>query len=117
MVNGTPCVTTSIGAEGMYGTIESNAFIEDDPELFAKQAIELYTNKIYWKGKQKNGFMVINTRFDKAIFISDFLLKVETLKKNLKVQRRQNFMGQMLMHHTLQSTKYMSKWIEEKNKK
>jgi hypothetical protein len=27
-----------------------------------------------------------------------------------------NFMGAMLQHHTLKSTKYMSRWIEEKNK-
>jgi len=27
-----------------------------------------------------------------------------------------NFLGTILQHHTLKSTKYMSKWIEEKNK-
>ncbi len=117
MINGTPCVTTTIGAEGMFGSLkDTNAFIADDANTFAKQAIELYSNKIYWNGKQKNGFMIINTLYDKAIYTQDLLYKIETLYTGLKLHRQQHFYGQMLMHHTMQSTKFMSKWIEEKNK-
>jgi hypothetical protein len=29
--------------------------------------------------------------------------------------RTENFTGLLLMHHSMQSTKYMSKWIEAKN--
>ncbi|WP_313791425.1 glycosyltransferase [Lacinutrix neustonica] len=53
MLNGIPCVTTSIGAEGMYGALEPNGFIEDDPMVFANMAIELYTNKIFSDRKTK----------------------------------------------------------------
>ncbi|MDA0176963.1 glycosyltransferase family 4 protein [Mesoflavibacter profundi] len=117
MQNGTPCITTTIGAEGMYGTIrDTNAFIADDPEQFAKHAIELYTNKIYWRGKQKNGFMILNTLYDKNIYLKDTIETIENLQADLIAHRQQNFIGQMLTHHTLQSNKYMSKWIEEKNK-
>ena len=117
MQNGTPCITTSIGAEGMYGSlVDTNAFIEDDAIAFAKQAAELYSNKIYWNGKQKNGFMIINTLYDKTIYTKDVLYKIETLQTGLQTHRQQHFYGQMLMHHTMQSTKFMSKWIEEKNK-
>ncbi len=117
MQNGTPCITTTIGAEGMYGTIrDTNAFIADDPEQFAKHAIELYTNKIYWRGKQKNGFMILNTLYDKNIYLKDTIETIENLQADLVAHRQQNFIGQMLTHHTLQSNKYMSKWIEEKNK-
>jgi len=42
--------------------------------------------------------------------------KIEQLKENLEKHRLQNFAGAMLMHHTTASTKYMSRWIEEKNK-
>ncbi|OUR93286.1 glycosyltransferase [Flavobacteriales bacterium 34_180_T64] len=116
MLNGTPCVMTSIAAEGMYGDFEPNGFIEDDPETFANKAVELYTNKIFWNGMQKNGFNVINARFDKQLYVSDLMLNIEALLANLEAHRIQNFTGQMLLHHALQSTKYMSKWIEEKNK-
>lgn len=116
MLNGTPCVTTSIGAEGMYGDLEPNGFVEDDPKEFTIKAIELYTNKIFWAGKQKNGVKIINIRFDKLLFTADFLHRLELLQNGLEAHRKSNFTGTMLMHHTLQSTKYMSKWIEEKNK-
>ena len=117
MLNGVPCVTTSIGAEGMYGDLEPNGFIEDTPEDFAEKSVELYTNKIFWAGKQKLGINIINIRFDKQLYAKDFLLKVENTQNALEVHLRNNFTGSMLMHHTLQSTKFMSRWIEEKNKK
>lgn len=117
MLNGVPCVTTSIGAEGMYGNLEPNGFIEDAPEDFAEKAVELYTNKIFWAGKQKLGINIINIRFDKQLYTKDFLLKVEDTQNALEIHRRNNFTGSMLMHHTMQSTKFMSRWIEEKNKK
>lgn len=115
MSHGTPCLMTSLAAEGMCGDLEPNGFIADDPEDFALKSVELYSNGIVWKGKQKNGFQIINTRFSKAYFISDFVYRVTDMKNNLYAHRLDNFTGQMLQHHTMQSTKYMSKWIEEKN--
>ena len=44
-------------------------------------------------------------------------LGIVEISENLESHRNQNFLGQILQHHTLQSTKYLSKWIEEKNKK
>ncbi|MGZ0016549.1 glycosyltransferase [Yeosuana sp. AK3] len=116
MLNGTPCVMTTIAAEGMFGDFEPNGFVADDAKEFSKKAIELYTDKIFWNGKQKNGFNAIKARFDKHLFISDFMYQVNTIQNNLEVHRLDNFIGEMLQHHTLQSTKFMSKWIEEKNK-
>jgi hypothetical protein len=43
--------------------------------------------------------------------------KINVTVVNLKQHRRNNFTGAMLMHHAQSSTKYMSRWIEEKNKK
>lgn len=117
MLNGVPCITTSIGAEGMYGDLEPNGFVEDQTKDFADKAVELYTNNFFWNGKQKLGVTIINVRFDKQLYTNDFLLKVENTQKNLNYIRLHNFTGSMLMHHTIQSTKYMSRWIEEKNKK
>jgi glycosyltransferase involved in cell wall biosynthesis len=116
MQNGTPCVTTSIGAEGMYGNLKSNGFIEDNPETFSKKAVELFTNETLWKEKQQNGFEIISTRFNKKQFQSRFLKIIEETTQQLHNHRLHNFTGQMLQHHTMQSTKYMSRWIAEKNK-
>ncbi len=117
MQNGTPCVTTSVGAEGMFGSMELNGFIEDTPENFVEKAITLYTNKNTWKEKQENGFKVFNQRFNVKVYQQGLSLRIQGIIMKLNEHRLNNFTGQMLQHHGLQSTKFMSKWIEEKNKK
>ena len=116
MQNGTPCVMSTIAAEGMFGKFEPNGFIEDDAIAFATKAITLYNNPATWRDRQQNGIKVINERFNKIHFSSEFAQKITVVKANLKLHRQNNFIGTMLQHHTMQSTKYMSKWIEEKNR-
>ncbi|WP_407556805.1 glycosyltransferase [Winogradskyella sp. 4-2091] len=115
MQNGTPAVMTTIAAEGMFGNSKPNGFIEDKPEAFAKQAVELYNNVEVWQQKQQNGFEVSKQRFNNLAFEADFSTHIKTLYNDLKAHRELNFIGQLLMHQTMQSTKYMSKWIETKN--
>ncbi|CAM1353180.1 glycosyltransferase [Tenacibaculum ascidiaceicola] len=114
---GTPSVTTSIGAEGMHGNLPWNGFIEDDFEKFANKAIELYTYDILWKKSQQKGIAIINSIYDKEKLAFSFVNKIKEIQENLETHRTQNFLGSLLQHQTLQSTKFMSKWIEEKNKK
>ncbi|OYX84871.1 MAG: glycosyltransferase [Flavobacteriales bacterium 32-34-25] len=113
---GTPSVTTSIGAESMQGILQWNGFVEDDPEVFAAKAVQLYQDKEIWLQAQKNGIAIINQRYLRILFEEDFATQIEFLLSDLKQHRLNNFMGELLQHHTLKSTKYMSKWIEEKNK-
>ncbi|WP_413999394.1 glycosyltransferase [Flavobacterium sp. W1B] len=113
---GTPSVTTSIGAESMQGDLAWNGFIEDMPELFAEKAVQLYQDKNIWFQAQKNGIVIIEQRYLRASFADDFEQQIKSLQDNLTHHRLVNFMGELLQHHTLKSTKYMSKWIEEKNK-
>lgn len=115
MQNGTPCVMSSIAAEGMFGNLEANGFIDDNPDAFANKAVELYSNFEIWKQHQENGFKVLNQRFSQLDFEAEFSSHIESLCENLKTHRQQNFIGQLFMHQTMQSTKYMSKWIEAKN--
>ncbi len=117
MKSGTPCVTTSVGAEGIFGNFEANGFIEDHPQDFADKAVQLYTDEKTWNNKQHNGFQIINTRFNKSHFRKKFITRIEESIDLLQINRLKNFTGQILQHHTLQSTKFMSRWIEEKNKK
>ncbi|WP_440069840.1 glycosyltransferase [Tenacibaculum discolor] len=114
---GTPSVTTSIGAEGMHENLPWNGFIEDDFEKFANKAIELYTYDILWKKSQQKGIAIINTIYDKEKLAFSFVNKIKEIQENLETHRTQNFLGSLLQHQTLQATKFMSKWIEEKNKK
>jgi glycosyltransferase involved in cell wall biosynthesis len=114
---GTPSITTSIGAEGMHGDLNYSGIVSEDTESFARAAVQLYTSEEQWEVTQKQGFQIINQRFQKSIFKDAFLKRISEIEENLKLHRNSNFMGQILQHHTLKSTQYMSKWIEEKNKK
>ena len=114
---GTPSVTTAIGAESMQGNLPWNGFVENNPETFAEQAIQLYQGKEIWLQAQNNGTEIIKKRYLKILFEDDFAKQIQLLLSNIKQHRLNNFMGELLQHHTLKSTKYMSRWIEEKNKK
>ena len=116
MICGTPSTTTSIGAEGMHDNSPWNGFIEDDFEEYSKKAVELYSNKKLWKQSQQNGIEIINQLYDKDKLSQPFIDRIIQLKQNLETHRTQNFLGNLLQHQTIQATKYMSKWIEEKNK-
>ncbi|WP_299009425.1 glycosyltransferase [uncultured Tenacibaculum sp.] len=113
---GTPSVTTSIGAEGMHANLPWNGFIEDDFEKFAYKAVELYTYDILWKKAQQKGIEIINSLYDKEVLEISFMKRIKKIQENLETHRTQNFLGSLLQHQTLQATKFMSKWIEDKNK-
>jgi glycosyltransferase involved in cell wall biosynthesis len=113
---GTPSVTTTIGSESMCGDLPWNGFISDEPQAFADKAVELYQDVALWLKAQDNGFEIIEKRYLKTLFENDFVNHILKTQAHLKEHRLHNFMGALLQHHTLTSTKYMSRWIEEKNK-
>ena len=116
MLYGTASVTTSVGAEAMSGDLPWNGFIEDTNEGFIEKAVALYMDDARWNEAQQNGFEIIKNSFSETDFLSDLGTRIDFIISNFKQHREQNFIGAMLQHHTLQSTHYMSKWIEAKNK-
>jgi glycosyltransferase involved in cell wall biosynthesis len=116
MICGTPSITTSIGAEGMHNFLSWNGFIEDDFSDFSTKAIQLYSDEKIWKNAQKKGVEIINQIYDKEQLEQPFINQLNQIQENLETHRAQNFLGSLLQHQTLQATKYMSKWIEAKNK-
>ncbi|WP_339652257.1 glycosyltransferase [uncultured Maribacter sp.] len=116
MQNGTPSVTTTIGAEGMHGILEWNGSIENDHTAFVEAAVELYTELQTWKMAQEQGKNLINSLYSKTNLGYILEQKLEHLQKELTMHRRQNFIGSLLQHHTMSATKFMGKWIEEKNR-
>jgi len=116
MQYGTPSITTNIGAEAMHNKLAWNGFITDDPNEFALKSVELYTNEKLWEKAQQHGVEIIDACYSKEKYRKKLFNKIEFIQKNSSEHRLKNFIGAMLLHHTIQSTKYMSKWIEEKNK-
>lgn len=117
MLCGTPSVTTDIGAEGMKGDYDWNGSIANSATEIANAAIELYKNKDAWNKAQQNGITIINNRNSKELFEQKMIEHWHSVLNNKENHRANNFIGALLQHHTLSSTKYMARWIEAKNKK
>ncbi len=115
MQYGTPSVSTAVGAEGMNGKLRFSGIIANSREDFVNASVKLYSDENTWNETQQNGFDIIEKRFVRNLFSEKFKEHISTLKENLDAHREKNFIGQILWHHSLQSTKYMSKWIEAKN--
>ncbi len=116
MQAGTPNVTTSIGAEGMHDNLPWGGFVSDDPNEIADQAIRLYREKSDWSLAQTNGVTIVKQLFDESYHKAELMRKITETFEQFQTHRELNFTGAMLRHHTLQSTKYMAKWIEAKNR-
>ena len=116
MLCGTPSVTSSIGAEGMHGDAAWNGYMADEPRAFASSAVNLYTSVEDWKRAQGQGLAILHDVYNTSAHTAAFLERLAGLRQNLASHRMSNFTGAMLLHHSLASTKYMSRWIELKNK-
>ncbi len=117
MQAGTPSITTTIGAEGFIDSSNNwCGFVADKPETIASHAIQVHENEAIWIEKQRRGFELFNELFASRQPASDFMAHINHLLDTLINHRNRNFIGAMLQHHSMQSTYYMAKWIEEKNK-
>ena len=113
---GTPSVTTEIGAEGMKTSKGWGGALAETPDEIAQKAVQLYLDKSVWVEAQKKGFEIFNQLFNKTEHGQNLKAKIESVTENIQNHRKRNFIGSMMLQNTLQSYKYMSKWIEEKNK-
>ena len=116
MSAGTPSVTTLIGAEGMADTQNWCGTATDDVDQFVNSAVSLYTDEVFWKESQTRGFEIIKNRFKSAMYLEKFEHRLTEIQDNLKAHRKKYFVQQLVQHQSLMSNRFLSKWIEEKNK-
>jgi O-antigen biosynthesis protein len=116
MFFGVPSITSSIGAESMCDDFsEWGGVIADSIEGFVQGSILLYSNERFWDEAQSRGFGVLQKRY--FFGYSNWLKQLTLIRTNLIKHRQNNFIGMLLTDEATQSLKYMSKWIEEKNKR
>lgn len=113
--NGTPAVTTSIGAEGMYAEQQPCALIADDAQAFAAAAVALYQDEAQWQMLQNNALQLLPARFLFSQHAPRLQQAVQSIAADVEAHRAPLFYSRMLRHHTLKSTQYMAQWIEAKN--
>lgn len=114
MKNGTPSITTPIGQEGI--STEWAGYIGIDREDISNKAVHLYTNEMIWNKHAKKGHEILSEEFNKEDHVPNFKTQLDLLILEKESNRNANFIGEMLSHQSMNSTKYFSKWIEEKNK-
>ncbi|MBP0612413.1 glycosyltransferase family 4 protein [Chryseobacterium sp. cx-311] len=113
---GLPNVTTTVGAEAMHRSMPWGGYIADSDAELIEKSVFIYQNASAWNAARDNGYRIIGEMFNKDLFLSDFSARLIQISENLSDLRAKNYMGQILKHHQFQSTKYMGKWIEEKNR-
>jgi hypothetical protein len=116
MLAGTPSVTSLIGSEGIIAPKDWPGFVADNIETFCSSAVKLYQNQELWESKHNLGHKVLKAKFEKNNFKSEFKEEIDDALKHLELFRRKNTIGEILKHHHHRSTKYLSLWIQEKNR-
>lgn len=116
MRNGTPSVTTPIGAEGIAGDLSFGGAIADTAEGLAEAAVLLHEDASEWARAQESGRIILAARFDRATHETSLRAAVHRAQTHLGARRDRNFVGAMLRDHHHKSTRYLSLWIEAKNK-
>jgi len=115
MMMQTPSITTDIGSEGMHDQQPWPGFIAKDISEFVAAAVSLYNDQQAWLDAQKNAHVLLSASYDAKKLGSQLIGKITEVEENLSQHRLNNFTGQMLKHHSMASTKYMSQWIAAKN--
>jgi len=116
MLNGTPNITTPIGAESMQGELPWSGAVCDNDEEFIQQAVALYQGEDQWNQAQQAGFDIIQTRYQQSDWQPALIERFTQQIEHKDEYRQQNFYGLMVRHHSLKSTQYMAQWIEAKNR-
>ena len=83
---------------------------------FAQAAVQLYNDEEEWIKAQNLGIRIINTHYEKKDIESRLFTTLDKLSANLEVHRNNNIVGGLLQHQSLAASKFMGKWIQEKNK-
>jgi len=112
---GTPTITTKIGAEAMQFDKQWPGMIANDYKDFASAIIMLYANAGVWQQKQLAIEPLVNSHFQYEVYLKKLEKALKILENNLEHQRDKNITGQILWHHSMRSTEFMSRWIMEKN--
>ncbi|WP_435577422.1 glycosyltransferase family 4 protein [Gilvibacter sp.] len=116
-LSGCAVVTTPIGIEGIGEAHKLPFMVADDLETdFVNLAVTNYTQEYQWDQNRQEGLALISEHFSWEKRAPSVLETLKSYALNKEEFSPQNPVGQMLWHHSLQSSKYLSKWIEAKNK-
>jgi glycosyltransferase involved in cell wall biosynthesis len=112
----TPVAMTTIAAEGMFENTATYGFVDDDPVNYAQKCLQLYNSESEWQSVSLENSHILKSNYLGSAFAKALLTKTSQLisYKSPEINRN-NFSSKMLNYHSNKATKFMSKWIEERN--
>ncbi len=111
----TPSVTSTIGSEGITHLPWAGKVCDNIADIITHSA-HLYNNEADWQQANTNGKNILQHDY---AYDSNQQAFIECLSKHhaaLTTHRQNSFLQQLLSKQQFQSSKYMSQWIEAKNK-
>lgn len=112
---GCPVVTTAVGAEGIGVAIDFGGEIASDVAADFIGSVAKLLDPTAWQAAQQKGLELLHTQFNLETGANGFKALIDDRLQHLESYRQNNTIGQMLWHQSLQSSKYLSKWIMAKN--
>lgn len=114
--SGTPCITTSIGAEGMHEDHPFAGSVQDSWSDYVEEAAQLYTNRSRWEAAARHARLIMTALYSAEANDPLLLEAIDSAVRHRHKRRMENFVGGMLCHHQHRSNEFMSRWIEAKNR-
>jgi hypothetical protein len=113
----TPSVTTTLGAEGIELVNDWPGKIADNADQIVGSAIALHQDQDQWQQASQRCIETAKALFDHGAQRHALIQVLQQALSDIEPRRKRNFMGALLQHHTTASTRYMTQWIEAKNKR
>ncbi|MFQ3231231.1 glycosyltransferase [Reinekea sp.] len=115
-LTGTPTLTTPVGAEAMHGAEPPVYKLTNHPDEFARLVASYYQDEMQWLTLQEDGYRRVRSNFLSSDHAPKFVEVIIQAIEQLDAHRAKDFWQSLLWQNQLGSMKYMSRWIEEKNK-
>jgi hypothetical protein len=90
--------------------------IQSSTNDFIQSSIALYTNENKWTLASNRSQPLYSSIFNYTQQSKQLMHCIDVIMSNLTKHRQQHFLGQVIQHHTINSAKYMSQWIEVKTR-
>jgi glycosyltransferase involved in cell wall biosynthesis len=116
-LTGTPTLTTPVGAEAMLGSEPAVYSLTGQPDEFAHLVAAYYNDETLWLALQEDGYRRVQTNFLSSDHVPGFIEPLLGAIDNLDTHRAHDFWQSLLWQNQQGAMKYMSRWIEEKNKR
>ncbi len=114
--NRLPFVTTSVGAEAMSLENLNTLLVGNTATDIINKTCNLYKKASLWENSIVEMPDILLKNFDKKVHFERLSTHVNATLNDLENHRNTNITGEILWHHSMRSTEFMSRWIIEKNK-